>query len=95
MFKTASLSFLLIGVHSMRERSASISQQINWHLLGKCMGTQKKASLRGRSPVQVRDRANKCIRLSAMVLNHQVAKIMLLEQIYRAWTILNGEPYHH
>lgn len=45
--------------------------------------------------LQVRDRATKSIKLSAMVLNHQVAKIMLLEQIYRAWTILNGEPYHH
>ncbi|KAK9819287.1 hypothetical protein WJX74_000717 [Apatococcus lobatus] len=44
---------------------------------------------------QVRDKATRSIKLSAMVLNHQVAKIMLLEQIYRAWTILNGEPYHH
>ncbi len=25
----------------------------------------------------------------------QVAHIVLLEQIYRAWTILRGEPYHH
>lgn len=25
----------------------------------------------------------------------QVALIVLLEQIYRGWTILRGEPYHH
>ena len=25
----------------------------------------------------------------------QVVHIVLLEQIYRAWTILRGEPYHH
>lgn len=25
----------------------------------------------------------------------QVAYVVLLEQIYRGWTILRGEPYHH
>ena len=40
-------------------------------------------------------RANRKIRLSSMVMNHQVARFVLLEQIYRTWTILKGEPYHH
>lgn len=43
----------------------------------------------------VRHRAQETIRLSDMVLNHQVAHIVLLEQLYRAWTILRGVPYHH
>lgn len=43
----------------------------------------------------VRERADRTIRLSSMVMNHQVARLVLLEQIYRAWTILRGEPYHH
>ena len=43
----------------------------------------------------VRERADRTIRLSSMVMNHQVARLVLLEQIYRAWTILKGEPYHH
>ena len=25
----------------------------------------------------------------------QIARLVLVEQIYRAWTILRGEPYHH
>ena len=43
----------------------------------------------------VRERADDSIRLSAMVLNHQVARLVLAEALYRGWTILRGEPYHH
>ena len=43
----------------------------------------------------VRTRADVVLSLSKCVLNHQVARIMLLEQLYRAWTITRGEPYHH
>lgn len=43
----------------------------------------------------VRSRANDCISLSRLVLNHQVAYIVLVEQLYRGWTILSGAPYHH
>ena len=45
--------------------------------------------------VSMRTKATKCIKLSEMVLNHQVARVLLLEQLYRAWTILKNEPYHH
>jgi len=40
-------------------------------------------------------RANAKLRLSKMVLNHQVARLVLTEALYRAHTILRGEPYHH
>lgn len=45
--------------------------------------------------LQVRERADATIRLSSLVLNHQVALIVLMEQLYRAWTIIKGQKYHH
>ncbi len=43
----------------------------------------------------VRERAWRTIRLSDMVLNHAVARVVLTEQLYRASTILWGGSYHH
>ena len=43
----------------------------------------------------VRSRANKVLALSSMTFTHQMIRPFLLEQIYRAFTILNKEPYHH
>ena len=44
---------------------------------------------------EVYDRANGKISLSQMTFSHQMIRLMAIEQIYRAMTILRGEPYHH
>ncbi|KAK2661165.1 hypothetical protein Ddye_007698 [Dipteronia dyeriana] len=44
---------------------------------------------------KMRERANMSIKLSSMVLNHQIALLVLMEQLYRSWTILKGQNYHH
>lgn len=43
----------------------------------------------------VYDRANGKISFSLMTFSHQMIRIMAIEQIYRAMTILRNEPYHH
>jgi 23S rRNA (pseudouridine1915-N3)-methyltransferase len=39
-------------------------------------------------------RAEERLALSRLTLAHRLARLVLVEQIYRAWTILKGEPYH-
>ncbi len=43
----------------------------------------------------VYQRANGKISLSKMTFSHQMVRLFAVEQIYRAMTILRGEPYHH
>lgn len=40
-------------------------------------------------------RANGLISLSKMTFSHQMVRLFFLEQLYRAFTILKNEPYHH
>ncbi len=40
-------------------------------------------------------RANGKISLSAMTFSHQMIRVIFVEQLYRAFTILKGESYHH
>lgn len=35
------------------------------------------------------------VSLSAMTFSHQMVRLFFIEQVYRAFTILKGEPYHH
>ncbi len=43
----------------------------------------------------VYSRANSKISLSAMTFSHQMVRTIFAEQLYRAFTIMKGEPYHH
>lgn len=53
-------------------------------IIGGSLGVNKK----------VKDRANKLIKLSDLTFLHQMTRLIILEQIYRAYKILNNETYH-
>ena len=44
---------------------------------------------------EVYDRASSKISLSKMTFSHQMVRTIFVEQVYRAFTIMKGEPYHH
>ena len=42
----------------------------------------------------VLQRANYCLGLSKMTLPHGLARLLVVEQLYRAWSLMSGHPYH-
>lgn len=44
---------------------------------------------------EVYKRANQKLSLSKMTFSHQLIRLIFIEQLYRAFTIIKGEPYHH
>ena len=42
----------------------------------------------------VRARADETLRLSDLTLPHALARVLLAEALYRAWTLVAGHPYH-
>ena len=44
---------------------------------------------------EVYARADGKLSLSRMTFSHQIVRAIFAEQLYRAFTILNNEPYHH
>jgi 23S rRNA (pseudouridine1915-N3)-methyltransferase len=43
----------------------------------------------------VRDRARGILGLGPQTLSHELARVVLLEQLYRAWGVTRGHPYHN
>jgi 23S rRNA (pseudouridine1915-N3)-methyltransferase len=65
-----------------KQRDAAVSDLV--FAIGGAYGFSGEFRQRGR-----------LLSLSRMTFTHQMVRVFLLEQIYRACTILNNEPYHH
>ena len=93
-FFTPSMDVVLLDEHGKEFRSVEFA---DW--LQKKMASGRDLTLviggpYGFSPA-VYARANGKLSLSQMTFSHQMIRLMAIEQIYRAMTILRGEPYHH
>ena len=66
----------------------------NWMLSGKKRLVFVVGGAYGFSE-KVYARGNERISLSKMTFSHQMVRLFFVEQIYRGYTILNNEPYHH
>jgi len=93
-FLTPAMDVLLLDEHGAQYRSIEFAD-----FLQRKMSSGRDLVLviggpYGFSPA-VYARANGKISFSKMTFSHQMIRLMAIEQIYRAMTILRNEPYHH
>ena len=75
--------------------SINFSEKIqNWMLSGKKRIVFVVGGSYGFS-MEVYQRGNEKLSLSKMTFSHQMVRLFFLEQLYRGYSILNNEPYHH
>ena len=84
---------------ALDERGKALTSEAFARLLEKWshMGTKEVAFILGGPyglEETLRNEADHCLSLSSMTWPHGIARMLLLEQIYRACTLLRGEPYH-
>lgn len=89
-----SADLILLDEHGKEYRSIEFAQQLQ-----KKMSSGRDLFFAIGGPYgfsqAVYERANGKVSLSQMTFSHQMVRLFLIEQIYRAMTILRGEPYHH
>ena len=85
---------MVLAIEGKQPDSVELSQKI------------EKLGIRGESHIvfviggslglssEVMKRANEAISFSRMTFPHQLMRVILLEQVYRAYRIMNNEPYH-
>ncbi len=86
---------VLLDERGKEVRSVQLAEQFNqWQLSNKGKIIILIAGAFGPDN-ELRKRANLTLSLSKLTLPHRIVKLLIIEQIYRAFSILNGEKYHH
>ena len=86
---------ILLDENGQQNSSASFAQFLEKKMLA---GTRQLVFVIGGPygfSANVYEKAVQKISLSAMTFSHQMVRLIFLEQLYRAFTIIKGEPYHH
>lgn len=91
---TPSMDVILLDEHGHEYRSIEYAQWIQKKMAAGRDIIFVIGGPYGFSPA-VYERANNKISLSQMTFSHQMIRLLFVEQLYRAMTILRGEPYHH
>ena len=92
ILKRAKQGFILFD-----ERGRSLaSTQWRDHLAGFAGNSEQDFVIGGANGVSdaVRNKAGACWSLSRLTLPHQLARVLVLEQLYRAISMIQGHPYH-
>lgn len=84
---------LALDEHGQQWSSAELARQLeSW------LATEPQVAILIGGPdglsAACKARADRLWSLSRLTLPHALARVLLVEQIYRAWTILHGHPYH-
>lgn len=91
---TPSMDVILLDEHGQERRSIEWAQWIQKKMSGGRDLLFVVGGAYGFSSA-VYERANGKMSLSQMTFSHQMIRLFFIEQLYRAMTILRGEPYHH
>jgi 23S rRNA (pseudouridine1915-N3)-methyltransferase len=86
---------ILLDEHGKEFRSVEFAEEIRRMMLG---GGKDIVFIIGGAygfSEAVYDRCDGKISLSKMTFSHQMVRVIFTEQLYRAFTIIKGEPYHH
>ncbi len=86
---------ILLDEKGQQESSAGFARFLGKKMLA---GTKQLVFVIGGPygfSTKVYEKAVQKISLSAMTFSHQMVRLIFMEQLYRAFTIIKGEPYHH
>lgn len=84
---------IVLDEHGQRWRSTELSAQLKMH---QDQGHDVAFVIGGADGLApaVKQAARQRLRISDMTLPHAMVRVLLTEQIYRAWSLLAGHPYH-